>query len=1328
MRSRGQAARAIVIAMSLAACLPAAELERCPDGVVCPSGQACAPTGGGCVDEDQLAACAGLAAGATCALPGVGAGTCRDGVCVVTSCGDGTVDPGEACDDGNDVDDDGCTNGCALPTCGDGVRQGEEACDDGAANGDDRACTSRCLVAVCGDNLVWAGVEACDAGAGNADDGPCTTACARNVCGDGLRFAGVEACDDGNTASGDGCRADCGKVEACGDAVVDAGEACDDGNGNAVDGCDACAATAWSAAAIVGGTANASGAGFSGGAGYTFDLLGNLYIADNVRCQVRRIDAVTGVDTVVAGTNACGLSGDGGPATSARLNGPDGIAVDGLGNLYIADTGNTRIRRVAGTSGVITTLVDYAPIQVGSPAPAPAHRPGVAATPDARTHGGPAPVVTPPATRPGRAAELTGATATTWAAPPSHLAAAAPSPREVVVDGLGVVTFAMANAIGRFDPATGALTRIAGTGLAGFSGDGGPAVAAKMNRPTQLVLGPDGSVYVADTGNNRVRRIDATTGNISTVIGGGVLTPGGPLTGSNPTSVLLTTPQGVGFDALGRLCVAATSNVQVACIDPTTGKLVTIAGTGVSGNTGDGGAATSATFQEPANLQRSPSGELHVLDRTARRIRVIRTSGLIETRAGDGSAGFAGDGAAATSARLARPFGLLLDDDGQVIVAERDGHRVRTVDPETELIRTLAGDGSAGYLDSDDGASSARFQLPSGLARDAAGRVYVADAANQRIRRIDPVDGSVVTVAGSGLLGFAGDGGPAGLARLSSPQGVGIGPDGALYIADSTNNRIRRVDPDTDIITTVAGSSTLAMGDGGPATAAGLTSPRGLAFDAAGNMYIAESARHRIRRVDVDSGVITTVAGIANGGLGAYSGDGGLAIAAELDTPVGVAFGPDGLLYIADSGNGLIRRIDGDGVIRRVAGSPPLVGPLPVDCCKPGDGDGDAALGSWLATPTAVALDADGDLFIADSASGRVRRVDHATGVITSIAGSTMPEAMGPAEVGRFTDARGLALGDGLTFVAGGTTGTVQVLREGAGWIEVVAGRYPHQHATGALARYRELGFGTVGGVAWSPPNQLYLTERESHRVWAVRFDDVADEDSWTIVPYLNPSATEGYADGPLADARLRSPAGLTLADDVLYVADAGNHVIRAVAGDQVTTIAGTPQTLGYFGDGGAATDALLNQPQAVARCPSSGDLYIADTGNHRVRRIDAATGVITTVLGDGVGASSGEGAPSTAFPVDAPSGLACDAAGNVYVSSSDAVRLLPATIPLDASTGVVDGTGPVVTIYGGPPRTTFPAIATSCLTGLVLVDDALVRVADGCTGLMVDLWIEPAP
>jgi hypothetical protein len=227
---------------------------------------------------------------------------------------------------------------------------------------------------------------------------------------------------------------------------------------------------------------------------------------------------------------------------------------------------------------------------------------------------------------------------------------------------------------------------------------------------------------------------------------------------------------------------------------------------------------------------------------------------------------------------------------------------------------------------------------------------------------------------------------------------------------------------------------------------------------------------------------------------------------------------------------------------------------------------------------------------------------------------------------------------------------------------------------------------------------------------------DAANPDTWTIAA-LNNDTAGGFADGALAGAKFRNPSGLFYEAGRLYVADTGNHVIRALdltAGTS-STVAGVPQTRGFFGDGGPATSALLYGPMALTRC-ANGDWFVADTANNRVRRI-ASDGRISTVLGDGVFASSGEGTPAVDFPVAAPLGVTCDSRGNVFVTSTSTVRMLPAN---DVS--AVDGLGPVQTIYGAPPRERFPESVTRCLTGLAVKDDSTLELVDSCTGMQVEL------
>ncbi|MCP2297176.1 NHL repeat-containing protein [Nocardia amikacinitolerans] len=880
--------------------------------------------------------------------------------------------------------------------------------------------------------------------------------------------------------------------------------------------------------------------------GVAVDGSGNLYIAERYNHRVRKVDHATGVITTMAGTGTEGYNGDNQPAIHADLDYPEGVAVDGVGNLYIVDRVNYRVRRVD-PAGVITT---------------------VAGTGTGGYNGDNQPAIN---------AELN-------------------VPEGVAVDGAGNLYIADLHnqRVRRVDPA-GVITTVAGTGTDGYNGDNQPAIHADLDYPNGVAVDGVGNLYIADLRNHRVRKVDHATGVITTVAGTGT----GGYNGDNQPAIdaELHYPEGVAVDRAGNLYIADTGNQRVRRVDPA-GVITTVAGTGTGGYNGDNQPAINGELNVPEGVAVDWAGNVYISDTVNHRVRsveavvfsvvqdppdpVVMTAGVTTqlaftvsanttvtagqtitldfpsgvglapsgvvryvcpdtgtdtelpvTVGADGSVNVIAEEITASTAcfytadvwapafidavfggvlegaisiggttepirfRVAEPVFTVVQDapdpvvmtggvttqlkftvsanctvpagetitlgfpsgvglapggtvryicpdtgtdtslpvttgpDGSVIVTASEitasttcfysadvqapaipggtvavagtsqpihfsieaapsqtlaAHRRYTELDKREaskstapiafgLITTVAGTGTEDYNGDNQPAINADLNQPCSVAVDGAGNLYIADVNNQRVRRVDHATGVITTVAGTGTGGYNGDNRPAINADLNEPCGVAVDGAGNLYIADLFNERVRRVDP-AGVITTVAGAGTQGYnGDNQPAIIAELSQPCGVAVDGAGNLYIADRYNQRVRRVD-PAGVITTVAGTGTAG---YSGDNQLAVNAELQDPDGVAVDGPGNLYIADTGNQRVRRVDhATGVITTVAGTG--TGGY--------NGDNQPAINANLNVPEGVAVDGAGNLYISDENNQRVRRVDHATGVITTVAGT----------------------------------------------------------------------------------------------------------------------------------------------------------------------------------------------------------------------------------------------------------------------------------------------------------------------------------------------------
>ncbi|MGI8742274.1 MAG: IPT/TIG domain-containing protein [Bryobacteraceae bacterium] len=576
--------------------------------------------------------------------------------------------------------------------------------------------------------------------------------------------------------------------------------------------------------------------------------------------------------------------------------------------------------------------------------------------------------------------------------------------------------------------------------------------------------------------------------------------------------------------------------------------------------TGDGGNATSALLSQPEGLAVDTAGNIYVADAADNRVRKISPAGLIQTIAGNGNAGFSGDGGPGAAAQLNHPYGIAIDRGGNLFIADLGNSRVRKLDSQGQ-ITTAAGGGSITPGGSGDGglAINARLSAPRNVAVDLNGNLYISDFAVHRVLRVS-AQGILTTVAGSGKAGSTGDGDSPALSLLSSPAGLATDATGTLYIADSGNNRIRKVLRDTiSTVYTVTAPTGIAMSSAGTlyVAAAGYfgttvrslgagVSAKDVAVDSAGNVFV--TSGQFVRKLASD-GQLTTVAG--TGASFSYGGDGGAASTARLNTPSAIIRDDLGNWYISDTGNNRIRKINTAGMITTYAGTGEVGS----------NGDGTLATLAQLNGPRCLALDSSRNLYVADAGNNLIRKITPG-GLIFTVAGQINAPLNDP-ECIAIDSADSLYIAE---------TGNNRILKAPVGSVPA------------PLAEALK-----PSSLAVDRSGNLYIAESSRISKW---------------------SSADGFT--TLSDG-LNNPRGVVVTgDDVVLISESGSNRVRSLSpAGTLVTIAGTGMP-GFAGDGGPGTLAQLAAPIGLT-VDISGTVWIADSGNNRIRALNpSASGPVT--------------------------------------------------------------------------------------------------------------------
>ena len=1066
----------------------------------------------------------------------------------------------------------------------------------------------------------------------------------------------------------------------------------------------------------------------------TVDTNGNLYIADYNNNRIRRVDAMSGIITTVAGTNTSGFTGDGGLAVNAKLFWPTAVYTDGLGNLLIWDAGNGRIRQID-ANGIITTVAgNGSSTYSGDGGPATNAGIGMGGmTSDAfgnlliadDSGGRIRKVVT------SKLPYLALNAVTTNIAGTYDV---------IVANASGSVTSSVVTVSVVFPPAFTATTadvfvtngspatlmaNVSGTAPFGYQWYAYPAtgLAGATNASlTYTAAATNQNGYYFCVVTNAYGSVTGRVAALTVVVPPGIaVQPSNQVVVAGQTAVLSVVPSGTGpfsfqWQLSGTNLPHSNGGTNWPSYYPN--LITTIAGVGGARSFGgDGGPATQALLFCPCGVTVDHRGNLLIADEFNNRIRRVDTNGIIQTVAGIGPMGgngsYSGDGSAATSAGINLPTGLAIDTAGNYYIADSWNSRIRKVDTNG-IISTLAGTNGRAYSGDGSLAVNANLNYPANIALDTLGNLFIADSGNNRIRKVDG-GGIITTVAGTGVAGYSGDGSLAVNAKLSSPSGVALDSRGNMYIADTGNNRIRLVNP-AGVISTLAGNGLATyQGDGGGAINASLNQPYDILVDGFGQVYFSDSVNSRIRMIRAD-GMISTIAGNSAAG---YTGDYIVATNSSLDQPNGLSFDNSGSLIVADYNNQRIRKIDFwrnpaytfSKVSLATAGNYSVIVTSPYGCVT----SSIAALSvvfapSITAQPATVTVTNGGQATFNLVAAGTgplcYQWYFNTNNVLAGANATSLAiNPVGNGQTGTYfcviTNAYGSITSRVATLAIGQppviTSSPTNVVGYAGGKVSfgvAVAGTGPFSYqwqfngtnlpnnlittvaGNGVQAYSGDGGPATNAGVL--RPSFINIDSGGAFYI-ADLSSRIRKVDTNGIISTVAGNGAVSYSgDGVAATASAVGIPNGVAADGYgnLFVGDTYNYRVREVdAAGYIHTAVGTGIQIVTFGDGSAATNAGIHSPYGLIM-DSVGNLFIADPGNHRIRRV-GPDGIIQTVAGVGPnwpfgGGYSGDGGAATNASLNMPYGLALDNAGNLYIADnySHVVRK-------------IDGNGIITTIAG---------------------------------------------